>query len=187
MNLAVSHIGLSGLASPEAIIPSLKAKSKRQALHKLSHLAAQLAGLPAREIFEKSLERERRGSTGLGRGTAIAHVELRSLKTIVCVFARLDQPIEFDALDGEPVDLIFLLLTPEQACSDYLKALARISRLLREPTTVQRLRTATDGAAIYAVLIGSAGPACAPGPLVPARLVAAGTRGSPMPFQGGGS
>jgi nitrogen PTS system EIIA component len=143
---------MSRLLSPEGVMSSLKAKSKRQALQKLSHIAAQLTGLPAREIFDKLQQRERLGSTGLGRGAAIPHVEARSLKSIVCLFARLDEPLEFDSLDGEPVDLIFLLLTPEHAYGDYLKALARIARLVREPNTIEWLRTSKDGAAIYAVL-----------------------------------
>jgi PTS system nitrogen regulatory IIA component len=128
------------------------ASLKRQALQNLSHIAAHLTGLPAREIFDKVLQRERLGSTGLGRGTAIPHVESRSLKSVVCLFARLNKPIEFDSLDGEPVDLIFLLLAPEHASGDHLKALARISRLLREPSAIERVRASKDGAAIYAVL-----------------------------------
>jgi PTS system nitrogen regulatory IIA component len=149
---AAVQINLSHLLSPVGVMPSFKAKSKRQALQKLSHTAAQLTGLPAREIFDKMQQRERLGSTGLGRGTAIPHVESRSLKSIVCLFARLDKPIEFDSPDGEPVDLIFLLLAPEHAYGDYLKALARIARLVREPNTLEWLRTSKDGAAIYAVL-----------------------------------
>ena len=77
---------------------------------------------------------------------------MRALKSIVCLFARLEEPIEFDSLDNEPVDLIFLLLAPEHASGDHLKALARISRLLREPDTITRLRAAKDSAALYAVL-----------------------------------
>jgi PTS system nitrogen regulatory IIA component len=145
-------MNLGDLLSPEGVIPSLKAKSKKQALQELSHRAAELTGLPAREIFDTLLQRERLGSTGLGRGIAIPHVKFRELKSIVCLFARLDEPIEFDSLDGEPVDLIFLLLAPEHASGDHLKALARISRLLREPSSIERLRASKDSAAIYAVL-----------------------------------
>ena len=142
----------SHLLSPEGVMSSLKAKSKRQALQKLSHSAAQLTGLPAREIFDKLQQRERLGSTGFGRGAAIPHVESGSLKSVVCLFARLDEPIAFDSLDGEPVDLIFLLLAPENSYSDYLKTLAWIARLLREPNAVEALRTSKDGTAILAVL-----------------------------------
>jgi PTS system nitrogen regulatory IIA component len=145
-------MNLGDLLSPDGIVPALKAKSKKQALQELSHRAAELTGLQAREIFDTLLQRERLGSTGLGRGIAIPHVKVRALKSIVCLFARLDEPIEFDSLDGEPVDLIFLLLAPEHASGDHLKALARISRLLREPSTIERLRASKDGAAVYAVL-----------------------------------
>jgi PTS system nitrogen regulatory IIA component len=145
-------MNLGDLLSPDGVFPSLKAKSKKQALQELSNRAAELTGLPAREIFDTLLQRERLGSTGLGRGIAIPHVKFRALKSIVCLFARLDESIEFDSLDGEPVDLIFLLLAPEHASGDHLKALARISRLLREPSTIERLRASKDGAAMYAVL-----------------------------------
>ena len=143
---------LGDLLTPEGIIPSLKAKSKKQVLQDLSLRAAELTGLQARELFDTLLQRERLGSTGLGRGIAIPHVKAKSLKNIVCLFARLEEPIEFDSLDNEPVDLIFLLLAPEHASGDHLKALARISRLLREPDAIARLRAATDRAALYAVL-----------------------------------
>ncbi len=143
---------LGDLLTHDGVISSLKAKSKKQALQELSQRAAELTGLQQRELFDALLQRERLGSTGLGRGIAIPHVKARSLKQIVCVFARLDEPIEFDSLDNEPVDLIFLLLAPEHASGDHLKALARISRLLREPNAIARLRAATDSAALYAVL-----------------------------------
>jgi PTS system nitrogen regulatory IIA component len=143
---------LGDLLTPDGIIPSLKAKSKKQALQELSQRAAEITGLHARELFDTLLQRERLGSTGLGRGIAIPHVKAKQLKEIVCLFARLDEPIEFESLDNEPVDLIFLLLAPEHASGDHLKALARISRLLREPGTITRLRAATDAAALYAVL-----------------------------------
>src|SRR5207247_2165869 len=95
-------------------------------------------------------------STGVGRGIAIPHGRVPALKGIVSVFARLDEAIDFDALDGEPVDLIFLLLAPEHAGADHLKALARISRLLREPASIERLRASKDRAALYSVLTESA-------------------------------
>lgn len=143
---------LSDLVTREAVIASLRVKTKRQALQELSGRAADITGLPARDVFDTLLQRERLGSTGLGRGIAIPHVKFKSLKSIVCLFARLEEPIDFDALDGEPVDLIFLLLAPEHASGDHLKALAKISRLLREPQSLERLRAAKDEAALYAVL-----------------------------------
>jgi PTS system nitrogen regulatory IIA component len=143
---------LADLIAPEAVYPSLKAKSKKHALQEIANRAAALTGLDQRTIYETLAQRERLGSTGVGRGIAIPHGRLTTLPRIVCVFARLDEPIEFDSLDGEPVDLIFLLLAPEHAGADHLKALARISRLLREPSTIERLKASKDRAALYSVL-----------------------------------
>ncbi|MBX9589731.1 MAG: PTS IIA-like nitrogen regulatory protein PtsN [Hyphomonadaceae bacterium] len=143
---------LGDLITPEAVIPALKAKNKKQVLQELSEKAASLTGLSARDIYETLLQRERLGSTAVGRGIAIPHGRLPALKAIFSVFARLEQPIEFDAVDEEPVDLIFLLLAPEHAGADHLKALARISRLLREPQTIERLKASHDRAALFSVL-----------------------------------
>jgi PTS system nitrogen regulatory IIA component len=143
---------LGDLLSPEAVFPSLKAASKKQALQELAQKAAALTGVDQRVIFDTLLQRERLGSTGVGRGIAIPHGRIASLRKIISVFARLEQPIEFDALDEEPVDLVFLLLAPEHAGADHLKALARISRLLREPSSIEKLRASKDRAALYSVL-----------------------------------
>jgi PTS system nitrogen regulatory IIA component len=143
---------LADLISPEAVYPSLKAKTKKQALQEMAQRASGLTGVDAREIFDTLMQRERLGSTGIGRGIAIPHGRVAALRNIVSVFARLDEPIEFEALDNEPVDLIFLLLAPEHAGADHLKALARISRLLREPATIDKLRASRDRAALYSVL-----------------------------------
>src|SRR5262249_61778079 len=124
---------LADLIAPEAVYPSLKAKSKKQALHEVAQKAAVLTGLAARSIFDTLLQRERLGSTGVGRGIAIPHGRLAALPRIVSVFARLDEPIEFEALDGEPVDLIFLLLAPYHAGADQLEARARVSPQPRGP------------------------------------------------------
>src|SRR5215468_6822903 len=147
---------LADLIAPEAVYPSLRAKSKKHALQEVAIRAATLTGLDQRTIYETLSQRERLGSTGVGRGIAIPHGRLTTLPRIVSVFARLDEPIEFESLDGEPVDLIFLLLAPEHAGADHLKALARISRLLREPSSIERLRASQDRAAIYSVLTASA-------------------------------
>jgi PTS system nitrogen regulatory IIA component len=144
------HLG--DLIKPEAVIPSLKTKSKKQLLQELSARAARISGLQEREIFDVLWQRERLGSTGLGQGVAIPHAKLAGLKRIVGMFARLAEPVDFDAVDGEPVDIVFLLLAPEGAGADHLKALARISRLLREGPAVDKLRASKDSAALYAVL-----------------------------------
>ncbi len=143
---------LGDLISPEGVIPKLKAKSKKQVLQELSAQAARLTSLPERDIFDTLLQRERLGSTGVGHGIAIPHGKLASLDRITGLFARLDTPIDFEAIDDQPVDLIFLLLAPESAGADHLKALARISRLLREASAVEKLRASNDGAAMFAVL-----------------------------------
>jgi PTS system nitrogen regulatory IIA component len=147
---------LGDLLVQDAIIPSLKAKTKKLALQQLADRAADLTQIPARDIYNTLLQREALGSTGLGRGIAIPHVKLKALDRIVCVFARLEEPIDFDSIDGEPVDVVFLLLAPEHASGDHLKALARISRLLREPSALERLRAARDRNALYAVLTAPA-------------------------------
>lgn len=143
---------LGDLIAPEAVIPRLAAKNKKQLLQDLAEKAGALTGLQGRNILEALLQRERVGSTAVGRGIAIPHGSVAGLERIVCVFARLEQPVDFEATDEEPVDLIFLLLAPEHAGADHLKALARISRLLRQPQTIESLRSAHDRAAIYCVL-----------------------------------
>jgi len=144
------HLG--DLISPEAVVPSLKTQSKKQLLQELSVRAARIADLPERDIFDVLWQREQLGSTGLGQGVAIPHGKLAGLKRIVGVFARLAEPVEFDAVDGEPVDIVFLLLAPEGAGADHLKALARISRLLRDGSAVEKLRASNDAATLYALL-----------------------------------
>src|SRR5262245_49601275 len=139
---------LGDLIKPEAVIPSIKAKTKKQVLEELAQKAAEMTGLPQREIYENLLQRERLGSTGVGRGIAIPHARMAALRSIFSLFARLDAPVDFDALDEEPVDLIFLLLAPEHAGADHLKALARVSRLLREPQSIEKLRASHDRTAL---------------------------------------
>jgi nitrogen PTS system EIIA component len=143
---------LTNFIAPDAVVPLLKAKSKKQLLQDLSQRAARLTGVPERDIFDVLLQRERLGSTGLGHGVAIPHGKLQGLKRIAGVFARLAEPIDFEAIDGQKVDIVVLLLAPEGAGADHLKALARISRLLRDATAVEKLRAAKDAAALYAVL-----------------------------------
>ncbi len=143
---------LSDILASDSIVPSLKASSKKQALQELSQTAGQLTGLPARDIFEVLLQRERLGSTGLGHGIAIPHGKMSSVDRLYGVFARLNQPIDFDSVDGQPVDLVFLLLAPESAGADHLKALAKVSRLLRDGDTVSKLRGSTNAAAIFSIL-----------------------------------
>lgn len=143
---------LNDLLSVEGVVPALKVASKKQAIQELSERAAALTGLPEREIFDTLLQRERLGSTGVGHGVAIPHGKLVRLDRLFGLFARLDQPIDFEALDEEPVDLVFVLLAPEGAGADHLKALARIARLLRDQDVAKKLRASRDAQAIYSVL-----------------------------------
>jgi len=143
---------LLDLITPEAVIPSLKATTKKQALIELSEKAAEISGLPAREIFDALLHRERLGSTGIGEGIAIPHGKLAKVNKIFGVFARLERPIDFEALDGAPVDLIFLILTPESSGADHLKALACAARLLRDSSMVATLRTTRDAHALFSLM-----------------------------------
>lgn len=140
------------LLNTDSIVCPLKVSSKKQALQELAHRAAELTGIKERLIFDTLLERERLGTTGVGRGIAIPHGKLADLDQLCGLFARLDSPVGFDALDDEPVDLIFLLLAPESAGADHLKALARVSRLLRDNGVCEKLRGTGDADALYAVL-----------------------------------
>lgn len=140
---------LSDLLSKDAVIARLKAKSKKQAIQELAAKAAELTGLSEREIFDTLLQRERLGSTGVGQGIAIPHGKLTRLDALVGLFARLDKPIDFDALDDEPVDLVFLLLAPEGAGADHLKALARVARQLRDGAITKGIRSAPDADEIF--------------------------------------
>ncbi len=140
------------LVSPNAIIPAMKVNGKKQALQEIAAKAAELTGHNEKVIFEILLQREKLGSTGVGNGVAIPHGKLQKLGSVFGLFARLERPIDFEALDGQPVDLIFLLLAPEGAGADHLKALARVARLLRDPEVARKLRASNGAEAIYAVL-----------------------------------
>jgi nitrogen PTS system EIIA component len=145
-------MSLSQLVKPEAVFASLRVNGKKQALQEMSERAAVVSGLPAREIFDSLLQRERLGSTGVGDGVAIPHGKLAKCEQIFGVFARLDRPIDFEAPDGLPVDLIFVLIAPESAGADHLKALAMSARLLRNASVAAQLRATRDPTALYSLL-----------------------------------
>jgi PTS system nitrogen regulatory IIA component len=140
----------------DAVLPSLHAQSKKQVLQEVCAAASALTGVPEREIFDTILQRERLGSTGVGHGVAIPHGKLPGLERLVGVFARLARPVDFNCVDDQPVDLVFLLLAPEGAGADHLKALARIARVLRESGVAQRLRAAENADELYSILTGPA-------------------------------
>src|SRR6187397_3729116 len=141
---------LTDFVAPNAVVAALKVNSKKQAIQELAARAAELTGQSEKEILEILLQREKLGSTGVGNGVAIPHGKLATLSNVFGLFARLERPVDFEALDGQPVDLIFLLLAPETAGADHLKALARIARLLRDPDVARRLRESTDAHALHA-------------------------------------
>jgi PTS system nitrogen regulatory IIA component len=143
---------ITDLITLESVLPSLKAGTKKQVLHELSRKAAAITGQPERTICDVLVERERLGSTGVGLGIAIPHGKLPGIERIVGVFARLDKPIDFDAIDDQPVDLVFLLLAPAGAGAEHLRALARVSRLLRDRPTCAKLRGTENPVAIYSLL-----------------------------------
>lgn len=143
---------LEDLIVPEAVLPSLRVNGKKQALQELSEKAAEISGLPAREILDAWMQREKLNSTGLGEGIAIPHGKLVHAPRIFGIFARLERPIDYDSLDGQPVDLLFGLIAPESAGADHLKALASIARLLRSPATVAKIRATREAPALYSLL-----------------------------------
>lgn len=145
-------MAIEDMLAQDGIISRLEAADKKLALQALALKAEQVTGAQAQEVYAALLQRERLSSTGLGRGVAIPHVKLSRVKAITCIFARLAQPVAYDSHDGEPVDLLFFLLAPEQAGGDHLKALARISRLVRDPAMLEGLRGAKDADGLMRVL-----------------------------------
>ena len=147
-------MNIADLLAPDAVLAGLKAQSKKQLLQELSSRAHALTRLSERRIFETLVERERLGTTGVGAGIAIPHGRMAEAKTITGIFARLENAIDYEAVDSQPVDLVFMLLAPENAGADHLKALARVSRLLRDKAVCEKLRAAKSSEALYAILIG---------------------------------
>jgi PTS system nitrogen regulatory IIA component len=150
-SLAMS-MTLTDLVAPNAILPALKVNNKKKVIQELAARAAALTGQNERAILEILLQREKLGSTAVGNGVAIPHGKLPKLGRLFGLFARLEKPVDFEALDAQPVDLVFLLLAPEAAGADHLKALARVARLLRDPEIARKLRESRDADALYAVL-----------------------------------
>lgn len=143
---------ITDLISPATVFVDLKATSKKQALQELARRASATTGSDERELLDVLLERERLGTTGIGHGIAIPHGKLAGLDNVYGFFAKLESGINFDSMDDLPVDLIFLLLAPESAGAEHLKALARVSRTLRDKGRCEKLRGSDDADALYAVL-----------------------------------
>lgn len=143
---------IASLISPKAVMANVPGTSRKPVFQVISERLAALSGLDERAILETLRQRERLGTTGVGLGIAIPHGRIAGLDHLVGLFAKLARPIDFEAMDGQPVDLVFVLLAPEDAGADHLQALARIARLFRQPGLAQKLRQADDEATLYAIL-----------------------------------
>ena len=152
---------IEDLLDRRAVTPKVCASSKRQALSLVAETAARRFGLDAGEVLDALLTREQAGSTGVGSGVAVPHARLPGLDRMRGVFIRLEAPVDFDAVDGQPVDLLFALLAPPDAGSEHLRALARVSRLLRQSQLREQLRQARTVDALYALLAQPASPTAA--------------------------
>jgi PTS system nitrogen regulatory IIA component len=151
------HIG--DLLDRNAISLRVSAANKRQTLAVISEIAARNLGLDAGEILDALTEREQAGSTGVGHGVAAPHARLEGLTRMRGGFVRLEQPVEFESVDEQPVDLIFALFAPKEAGTEHLRALARVSRMLRQPELREQLRKARTADAMHALLVHDNGPA----------------------------
>ena len=146
------EMDLVDLTPPGACFVGINATSKKQLLQELSHRMAPIAEVDPREMLSALLERERLGTTGAGRGVAIPHCRLPGLKRIVGGIALLETPVDFEAVDGEPVDLVYIIAAPESEGAEHLRALARVSRILRDQDVLTKLRGAKNAAAMHALL-----------------------------------
>ena len=142
---------ITDILSPDSIVCDVQAGSKKHLLEMLSELAAKKTGLDGRLILDSLIERERLGTTGIGRGVALPHTRLKNLKKIYCAFMKTE-PVDFESVDDKPVDLVFLLLVPEDAGADHLKALARLSRLLRDESVAKALRLAPNAKEAFVII-----------------------------------
>lgn len=151
-------MGLEALLSADGVIPNLKARCKREVLSLLAERAAALTGAPAETIRETLAEREQLGSTGVGKGVAIPHGKVAGIGAVTGLLARLETPVDFDSVDDQPVDLVFLLLAPDNATAAHLKALAKVSRLLRDDEVRAALRGAETAEALFAIAVDPGRP-----------------------------
>ncbi|UJQ93299.1 PTS IIA-like nitrogen regulatory protein PtsN [Mariluticola halotolerans] len=143
---------LADILAKGSVIACAKVASKRQLLQLLADKAVDLVGVESHQIFETLVSREQLGSTGLGNGIAIPHGKLEGIAGVTAVFARLDQPIDFDSVDDQPVDLVIMLLAPAGSGADHLKALARVARLMRTDNVTEQLRNTRDTGKLYEIL-----------------------------------
>jgi nitrogen PTS system EIIA component len=143
---------IADLISPRSVVAQLRAANKKQVLQELAKRASVMTGIHERTIYDVLVERERLGTTGIGMGIGIPHGRIPGLTKLYGLFVRLDRPVPFEAIDEQPVDLVFLLLAPETAGADHLKALALVSRLLRDRAICEKLRGTDNADALYVLL-----------------------------------
>jgi len=143
---------IADLISPRSVVAQLRAANKKQVLQELAKRAAVMTGIHERTIYDVLIERERLGTTGIGMGIGIPHGRIPELTKLYGLFVRLERPVPFEAIDEQPVDLVFLLLAPETAGADHLKALALVSRLLRDRAICEKLRGTDNADALYVLL-----------------------------------
>jgi len=146
---------LSEIISVDAVRAPVKATSKKRLLQDLADMAEGVYKLPSATVYKALMEREALGPTGVGRGVAIPHARFAGVTQVIGLFVRLDKPVDFEAIDRQPVDLVFALFAPETAGADHLKALARVSRTLRSDSVCAKLRSTFDPSALYAILTGA--------------------------------
>lgn len=152
---------LSKLLTPAAVRVVGQLTSKKRLFHELGEVAAQAYGMSGAVAIDGLQERETLGPTGVGHGIALPHARLEDLKAIVGVFVRLEKPLDYDSVDRQPVDLVFGLFAPKDSGVDHLKALALVSRTMRDPGVVAKLRANSDPAKLYAILTEARAPQAA--------------------------
>ncbi|MBP5698229.1 MAG: PTS sugar transporter subunit IIA [Alphaproteobacteria bacterium] len=145
-------MNIADIISKKAVLDNIQVSTKRELIQILSQRVASFSGLDERLVFDAVWERENLGSTGYGEGVAFPHARIEGLKKVCGIFARLDDAVDFDALDGKPVDLVFMLVSPENSGADHLTALATLSRILKTEGSCDKLRNARSVDELYAIL-----------------------------------
>ncbi len=146
---------LSNLIAEGGIVADVSVTSRKQVFHALAELAHRRLSVPVRPVLDALMDRERLGSTGVGHGVAIPHARTALVSEVTGFFLRLKQPVDFDAVDGRPADLVFMILAPEESGAEHLKALAQVSRLFRREDIRRSLRAAPDSAALASILLAA--------------------------------
>ncbi len=143
---------ISDIMTEKSVVMGIKANSKRQLLQKLAQKASEITGINDRTIFDTILERENLGSTGFGSGTALPHGRIADIDKVYGIVTKLNTPVDFESIDGKPVDLVFMLISPEGSGADHLTALAQVSRILKDEATCSKLRAASQTDEIFSLL-----------------------------------